>query len=75
MNNIAKGCGRAHVKLMDSDGIPREAVLEDALYVPSIKQNIFSVQCATKRGSAVQFKQGAELRSKNGTMVNISKKG
>ena len=36
------------MKLMDSDGLPREAVLEDALYVPSFKQNIFSVQCATK---------------------------
>ena len=51
-------------------------VHKDALYVPSFKQNIFSVQCATKIGSTVEFKQEvAELRSRNGTVFNIDKRG
>ena len=57
MNKLAEGRGQAKIDLKDSQGTVRQTVLENALYVPSFKQNIFSVQCATNRGSTVKFKE------------------
>ena len=54
----------------------RQTVLENTLYIPSFKQNIFSVQCATNRGSTVKFKENtAELKYKDGTIFKIEKQG
>ena len=39
-NNIAGGHGKASSKLLDNKGDVKEAFLEDALYVPSFKQDI-----------------------------------
>ena len=44
-SKLAEGRGQAEISLKDSQGVVRNAVLEDALYVPSFKQNIFF--CAT----------------------------
>ena len=41
---IVSAKGRAKVLLHDLEGVPHEVFLEDALYIPSYKQNIFSVQ-------------------------------
>ena len=50
MNNLAEGPGNANIDVTYSKGIVREAVLENALYVSSFKQNIFSIHCATNSG-------------------------
>ena len=51
-------------------------MLENALYVPSYKQDIFSVQAATCKGASVSFTQNsAELRALDGTTFDIEKQG
>ena len=74
LNNIALNRGTASIALMDSDGNKREGILENALYVPSFKQNIFSVQAATQKGATVQFdKKCAKLVNDDGTVFDIEK--
>ena len=76
VSNLAKGRGKAKVKLVDNKGVIHETELHDALYVPSFKQDIFSVQCATNKGSTVEFKSNsAELKCKNGVVFEIKKRG
>lgn len=76
VSNLAKGRGKAKIKLVDKRGVVYNTELHDALYVPSFKQNIFSVQCATNKGSTVEFKSnGAELKCKNGVVFEIQKCG
>lgn len=75
-NNLVIKKGDACVPLIDSSGNVQTAILENALYVPSFKQDIFSVQAATEKGASVEFKpNSAELVSKNGTKFNIVKHG
>ena len=45
----------AKVLVLDLEGVPHEVFLEDALYIPSYKQNIFSVQEAVNKGGAVNL--------------------
>ena len=42
-NNLAQGKGTANVSLVDSHGHTKKAMLKNALYVPSFKQDIFSI--------------------------------
>ena len=44
---IREALGKACINLIDSDGKIQRAMLENALYVPSFKHDIFSVQAAT----------------------------
>ncbi|PIK57781.1 hypothetical protein BSL78_05307 [Apostichopus japonicus] len=75
-NNVAIKRGDAQISLVDSTGNTQTAILENALYVPSFKQNIFSVQAATEKGASVQFKpNAAELVSPEGTKFNIERNG
>ena len=61
--------------MRDSQGIVRETVLENTLYVPSFKQNIFSVRATNKR-SAVKFtEKTAELKCKDCVVFEIDKHG
>ena len=46
-NKVALKRGDACVQLCDVNGDVNQAILSNALYVPSYKQNIFSVQAAT----------------------------
>ena len=51
-------------------------MLENALYVPSYKQDILSVQAATCKGEPVSFTQNsAELRAPDGTTFDMEKQG
>ena len=69
INDLAEGQGNTKIDVTDSKGIVRGAVLENALHVPSFKQDIFSVHCATNTGSTVEFKHNsAELKCKDGTI-------
>lgn len=75
-NNIALRRGDACVTLCDVEGNSHDAILKDALYVPSFKQDIFSVQAATDRGSSVTFSPNdAKLVTPNGTEFHIGKSG
>ena len=72
---LAKKRGTARVKLRDADGHVRECNLYDALYVPSFKQNIFSVQAATKRGASINFSESSASLVSGKTRFKIYKKG
>ena len=75
-NGIVQGRGKAQVLIHDSKGSKRKVILENALYVPSYKQDIFSVQAATCKGASVSFTQNsAELRAPDGTTFDIEKQG
>ena len=73
-NNIALKKGDARVTIDDSDENSREAILENALYVPSFKQDIFSVKAATENDASIRFMPDtAELVSPNGKQFPIEK--
>ena len=75
-NNVAQGRGTVSIRLFDSEGNPHKLLLEKALYVPSYKQSIFSVQVATQKGACVNFQSnGGELVAPDGTTFDIQKRG
>ena len=49
--DLIKNIGEAQVEIIDTNGVPRKAVLHNALYVPSFNQDIFSVRAATENGA------------------------
>lgn len=74
-NGVVSAKGRACVILHDVEGIAHEVFLEEALYIPSYKQNIFSVQAAIERGGTVNLaSNSAELIAPDGTKFAIEKK-
>ena len=76
VNNVAYGRGDACIDLTDAQGNAHTVTLTDALYIPSFKQDIMSVQAATDRGAKVEFrKDSAELTSSNGVRFDIKKRG
>ena len=61
---------------MNNEGHNIDVTLNDALYIPSYPQSIFSVQAATERGASVIFQpDSAKLIAINGTVFNIEKCG
>ena len=73
---VAHGRGAASVLLFDINGSPHKVRLENALYVPSYKQNLFSVQAATEKGASVSFSsKSAELKASDGISFPIEKEG
>lgn len=75
-NNIALKKGTVKVTLNTSNGKHVNAELQNALYVPSYPQDIFSVQAATEKGSTVVFRpDSAELTTPDGTKFDIEKRG
>ena len=75
-NNVALEKGNVKVKLNTADGRTVAAELQDALYVPSYPQNIFSVQAATEKGAIITFGPNfAEMTTPDGTKFDIEKRG
>ena len=73
---LVRGSGTVCFKLHDSKGIPFELKLQDALYIPDYKQNIFSVQRATDGGAKFIFAKGEnEMMAKKGVTFDIEEKG
>ena len=67
--------GTAKLYLQDTDGNMHGIYLQNALYAPSYKQNIFSVQAATEKGAIIDFSSDkASLTTRNGTKFDINKK-
>ena len=64
------------MSLNTSEGKRVDAELENALFVPTYPQNIFSVQAATEKGATVVFRpNSAELVTCDGTTFDIEKRG
>ena len=75
-NNVALKKGDACVQLCDVNGNVHKAILTNALYVPSYKQSIFSVQAATSKGATLCFScDDAHLLYPDGTEFKIEKSG
>ena len=73
-NNIALKKGMAKVTLQGTNGKAYNIGLENCLYIPSYKQNIFSVHAATEKGASVEFSNNAgSLSTKDGTKFEIKK--
>jgi hypothetical protein len=60
---------------VDSAGKVCSATLNDALYIPSFAQDIFSVQAATENGATVEFTPDSAVLHADGTKFNIEKRG
>ena len=73
---VVSGKGVAKVKLYDVNGSPRDLVLNNALYVPSYKQDIFSVNAAVEEGGSISLdKQNKRFKSSDGATFNIEQVG
>ena len=70
------GRGNARVKLYDINRKLRDVVLDNALYILSYKQNIFSVSPAIEKGASVNLeKEGKYFKAPDGTIFGIEQKG
>ena len=58
--NVVTGKGAAKVKLYDVNGSSHEIILNNALYVPSYDQNIFSVNAAVEEGASISLDKHAK---------------
>ena len=69
---MVKGMGVAYVVIHDADGNPKCIKLNDALYMPSYNQNIFSVPRAQQAGASFTFcnELGNKMKQ-HGTTFNI----
>ena len=75
-NNVVVGKGDANVVMTDRLGNEHNVTLKNALCIPSFSQDILSVHAATQQGVSVSFsKECADLKTKNGTVFDIDKKG
>ena len=71
-NGVALRRGDAEICLVNASGNMESVTLNDALFIPSYPQDIFSVKSATANGAAITFKKNKnELIHKNGTKFNI----
>ena len=69
---ISNGRGEAVIYLKNSIGKTCRVILENALYMPTYKQNIISVSCLNKQGVQVVFNPNdAKLVAANGTIFPI----
>ena len=75
-NNIARKKGIAKVTLQGTNGMAYNIGLENCLYIPSYKQNIFSVHAATEKGALVELSNNASsLTTTDDTKFEIKKRG
>ena len=72
-NNIVLKSGNACIYLHNSKGHMCRCNLKNALYIPTFKQNIFSVQVATKNVVHISFERdNCQLIYPNGAVFNIT---
>ena len=75
--SLALGQGDAEMNVLNSEGQLCSVILENALYVPSFAQNIFSVPAATGKGAIILFAENSvKLFPKdNSPSIDIHKEG
>ena len=67
--------GTAKLYLQDTDRNMHDIYMQNALYAPSYKQNVFSVQAATEKGAIIDVSSDkASFTTRNGTKFDINKK-
>ena len=67
--------GDACVNLSNSKGHICRRILKNALYIPTFKQNTFSVQVVTKNGVYISFERdNCQLIYSNGAVFNITQR-
>ena len=75
-NGVVQGKGRACVYLKDSKNDVHKVTLNDALFIPSYKQDILSVQAVTQKGVHETFgPEKAELTTPSGIVFGIKQEG
>ena len=68
--------GKACIYLHNSKGYMCRCILKNALYIPTFKQNIFSVQAAAKNVVHIRFEHdNCPLIYPNGAVFNITLRG
>ena len=73
---LVQGKGKAKIYLTDISGKKCPIILEEALFIPSYKQDILSVSKLTKNGIKVYFGPDlAFIETQNGTKFKIEQKG
>ena len=74
--NIISGKGSTNVKLYNVSSNSRDILLKNVLYVPSYKQDIFSVCAAVEQGGSISLKNAdKEFWSPDGSTFNIEQVG
>ncbi len=67
--------GNSRVKLYDLNGKLKDVVIDNALYIPFYKQNIFSVSPAIAKGASVSHdKAGNYFKAPHGTKFGKEQK-
>ena len=70
------GKGVAKIKLQDVNGNARDLILNNTLYVPSYKQDIFSVNAAVEEGGSISLDhRNKRFKSSDGAAFNIEQVG
>jgi hypothetical protein len=73
---VVTGKGIAKVKLYDVNGSSHDLILNNALYVPSYQQDIFSVNAAIEEGASISLdKHSKSFKSADGAVFNIEQVG
>ncbi|CAB4013210.1 Retrovirus-related Pol poly from transposon TNT 1-94 [Paramuricea clavata] len=73
---VVTGKGVAKVKLYDVNGSSHDLILNNALYVPSYQQDIFSVNAAIEEGASISLdKHNKSFKSSDGAVFNIEQVG
>ena len=74
--NVLKGKGEAEIQIHDTNGNTQKLTLNNALFIPSYNQNIFSVQAAADKGAKFTFSaESSHMSAPNGTKFKILKDG
>lgn len=71
-NEIVTARGSVEYLVIDSNGLSREIVLENALLAPSFPTNLFSVRAAVRKGANVVFSQDDNYLQAGQTKFNLS---
>ena len=75
VRNVVKARGSAKVSIRDKNKVLQEAILKNALYIPSFPHNIFSVKSATQKGAQVCFQGNfGTLQAEDGTNFPVNTK-
>ena len=70
------GKRNAKVKLYEANSNLHDVVLNNALYIPSYNQNIFSVPAAIEKGASISLDTDVKhFRAPNGTLLDIEQQG
>lgn len=69
---VAAGIGEGVVMCVGGDGVAREIVVTDVLYIPKLDSNLISVRKLTQKGLKVHFTESkCEIESESGKVIAV----